>query len=240
MNEGDVIGMKMPDGAFSIKKILKIDVHPVMGATFHCKDYELVTQLRSREDVARLRVVCQHAPINGASIEKEFKVLFNEPVRKEELGGFFLYLKEMDFPRYTKESGIDVNAMLDEANMHYRQGCALAEARKFREAIDAYSEAIEIFPLLFEAIDNRGLAHMDLGEWDQAIADFKYSLSKNPDGQCAFFSLGECYLKKGEVDEAAKIFAEGNKRWPKNKMFGQFLKAINKAKCPGKPWWKIW
>lgn len=240
MNTGDVVAIPMADNTIHILKILRIDSDPRMGETFHCTSYEPVAALPAQADMGRLKIGCWHAPISGESIRKQGKVLFNVPVAREDLKGYFVYLKETDIRRWSEETGVDLDQLFDEAKQHYVEGCGLADREQFREAIEAYTEAIELFPLFMEAIDNRGLAYMDLHEWDNAMVDFRESMAKFPDSPVAMFSYGECLLRKDKLEEAEKLFSEGKKRWPEDPHFTAMMKALGKHKRAQKPWWKFW
>jgi len=113
------------------------------------------------------------------------------------------------------------------ARERYREANDLADRGEFRAAIEAYGQAIAAFPTFHEAIDNRGLTWMDLGEWDLAIADFDASLLIHPEGFTAFFSRGEAFLRSGRLDEAEAIFTEGLTRFPDDRdLFEQHLAII--------------
>jgi len=240
MQPGDVVVLPPQDGAYGVAKLLRIDPDPGGGETFHCVFYQPVWNVPVPEAVDGLNVLAWHAPIDGAAIRRDGRVLCNLPVTQEELFGFYEYLKQTHFERYAQETGQDLDTLLEAAKARYSEGCRLADERKFEEAVAEYSGAVEIFPQFTEAVDNRGLAHMDLGDLDSAVADFQHSLTIDSDNPTAFFSLGECYMKQGSLGEAEQIFYEGARRWPDQKHFSQFLTKARKRKGGKKPWWRFW
>ena len=75
--------------------------------------------------------------------------------------------------------------------------------------------AVDLFPLFYEAIDNRAFTYMELGKVAEALQDFETSLEVNPDGEAAFFSRGECLMKLGQLLAAEAVFQEGQTKFLK-------------------------
>lgn len=119
------------------------------------------------------------------------------------------------------------NYYISIANNYYQSGFKLTDEKKQYEAIDAYSKAIDLFPKFFETIDNRAFCKMDLGLWSDAIEDFKLSVSQNPNDLLAEFSIGECYFKLGELQNAKQQFEIANKIDPNHQASRQFLNKLN-------------
>ncbi|MFZ6743998.1 tetratricopeptide repeat protein [Undibacterium sp. JH2W] len=148
----------------------------------------------------------------------------NSQATEEELIGFVEYLKHTDFPRYASFTKQDISTIIRQANEHYQLAHAMGEQGKRIDAIREYGKAVDLFPLFFEAVDNRAFTYMELGLFEQALRDFEVSLYLNPDGMSAFFSKGECLLGLGKLTAAEDIFSEGIKRFPEHAAsFQQFL-----------------
>jgi tetratricopeptide (TPR) repeat protein len=222
MQIGDVVLFSKGNTRFKIAKILRID-HGERSSTFHMLHYEPTTFRPSIDDLSSLSVKIQHAPIDGAHVMRDASVIGNVPVTSEDLSGYLEYLKRTNFAKYTQEMGLDLSAVIAEAQRHYKEAYALGEKGQREEAIASYSKAIDLFPLFYEAIDNRAFTYMELGQCARAIFDFQKSLQVNPDGKVAFFSLGECMLRLRLLDKAEAIFSEGAQKWPDEPHFRQFL-----------------
>ncbi len=163
----------------------------------------------------------------AASVRRGWELIGNRQPTEEDLIGFAEYLRLTDFPRYLEVTGKDSKEIVREANAHYLRGNELCEQGRKQEGIAEYDAAVELFPLFFEAIDNRAFTHMELGNFREALNDFEQSLRVNPDGPAAFFSKGECLMRLGELAAAEAIFAEGVERFPEKKaLFQDFLKRV--------------
>lgn len=217
MEPGDIIVPRNGDDGWRAVKILAIDTWPGGEETFHCLSYERTPERPALETVAALEVALYHAPIDGHGFRKDWEILCSPGVAEADLVGFHEYLKLTDFPRYASVTGIDVDALVQQALSHYRTACALGDQEQRLEAIAEYDLAIELFPPFFEAIDNRAFTLMELGRIEEALAGFEASLRVNPDGHAAFFSRGECLLKLGRFDEAETAFRAGALRFPEHR-----------------------
>jgi len=224
MKPGDIITQKNEKGEWSVVKILEMDKWPDGSYAAHCLTYKSVSNKPAKTSINNLSVLIYHAPIDAKSFENGWEFLDNQPVAKEELVGFVEYLKLTDFPRYIKYTGQDPKEIVGKANKHYQRAYALGTDGKRKEAIEEYSKAIELFPLFYEAIDNRAFTYMELGDYQSALNDFEASLRVEPNGMAAFFSKGECLMKLGKLKEAEAVFKEGIVRFPEQKeMFNKFL-----------------
>jgi tetratricopeptide (TPR) repeat protein len=254
LQPGDIVAIKHSNNTYGIIKILRIDRSTAGDVTqhnYHCLMYEPVSALPGPEDVAFFSVLAWHAPIAGKSIEQDGKVISNVPVTNQELVGYIEYLKQTNWPQYVTETGFDADVELPQAQQHYEHGCKLADAGQFQEAIDAYSQALDIFPFFIEALDNRGFAKMDLGRFTEAINDFRLALDHDENNPVALFSMGECHFKLGDYGAAEAIFEECVKRWPDQEHHHKFLSIArdlgrgareqpSETRPEKRPWWKRW
>lgn len=223
MKEGDVLVGQKTDKSWSVVKILAIDEWPDSSQVFHCMVYEPSPERPIAEAIESLKVVIWHAPVD-AQAYVGWEILCSEPVRDCELEGLHEYLKLTDFSRYATATGQDVRTLMSQANELYRRACALGETGDRHGAIDLYTSAIDIFPLFYEAIDNRAFIHMELGDYAAALQGFEESLRVNPNGNAAFFSRGECLMKLGLLDEAVATFEEGLTRFSEHRdLYVRFL-----------------
>ena len=226
MEIGDIIAVSLSDGRYMAYKILREDA---ATDTVHCLAFQPFAKLPEKEDLPDQRVLSWHLPKARTELDIKGLLIDHMPVKLNELVGYYEYLKQMDWPLYASETGIDVKAEVAKARRHYQKGCALADEGQYEAALKAFSAALDCFPLLYEAFDNRGLTHMDLGRFREAISDFDSSLNQNSDSILALFSKGECYLKLGDYPAAAAIFLECVEKWPNEEAPRRYLKLALEA-----------
>lgn len=213
MKAGDVITVQRENGEWACTRILVVDTWEDGTETFHCLCYKPTAEKPTEASVDSLDVAVFHAPIAGESFKATWQVLCSRPVTEAHLVGFVEYLRMTNFPRYIEFTKQDIDAIVARAHAHYKKAYALGEEGKKLESIKEYANAIDEFPMFYEAIDNLAFTYMELGNYSAALAEFKNSLRVNPDGNAAFFSRGECLLKLGRFDEAEKVFLEGAHRF---------------------------
>ena len=230
---GDLIIQQDKNGWAAIK-ILALDPWPDGSSAAHCLTYRLATKKPTVESLKQATVLVWHAPIDAGSFNEGWERIGNQAPSKDELVGFIEYLKLTDFPRYVSFTGQDSNEIVRKANEHYKRAYHLGDQGKRTEAVAEYSEAIELFPLFYEAIDNRAFTYMELGKIREALSDFEQSLRVNPNGMAAFFSKGECLMKLGDLKAAEVIFQEGQSRFPEQRAtFAKFLERVRALQKKG-------
>ena len=106
---------------------------------------------------------------------------------------------------------------------HLKRAGELRKKGKFKEALELYTKAVELDALSWEALENRGLTYMDIGNYQAAIEDFDQALKIQPESPAALFSKGECFMYLGEMDKAEKVFSQCVERWPAETLFQKFL-----------------
>ncbi|MGH9928935.1 MAG: tetratricopeptide repeat protein [Pyrinomonadaceae bacterium] len=85
---------------------------------------------------------------------------------------------------------------------NYNLGNAYADLGEYKEAIDAYKQAIELNPELSEPHNNLGLAYAASGQPAEAVAELKAAVQLKPDFAAAHFNLGVAYLQSDQKHEA--------------------------------------
>ena len=102
------------------------------------------------------------------------------------------------------------------------KGNALVKEKKYKEALDCYSKAIEIDPNDPILYSNRSLMHINLSEFDQALVDADKAISIKPD-------YAKAYLRKGKALEGQQKFKEALETYKlgleKDKTNAQLLEA---------------
>ena len=90
---------------------------------------------------------------------------------------------------------------------HLRQGNLFARAGKFPAAIEAYTLALELEPGYTEAYRKRAIAHMNLTEYRQAIADLDRVLRHDPGQAGAYYDRAISYHFLGAPERACRDMA---------------------------------
>lgn len=228
---GDVITQQDRSGSWHVIKILQVDSSPDGSLTAHCLSYNSSESKPTTASLATLGVRVWHAPIAASSFGNGWERIAGQAVSKDELVGFVEYLKLTDFPRYVAFTGQDSDQIVRKAIEHYKRAYHLGDRGQKAEAIAEYSQAVDLFPHFFEALDNRAFTLMELGKYKEALVDFEQSLRVNPSGVAAFFSKGECLLRLGQPAQAEAIFKEGVTRFPDNRAnFEKYLQLARAAR----------
>ncbi|HVS11331.1 MAG TPA: tetratricopeptide repeat protein [Planctomycetota bacterium] len=92
--------------------------------------------------------------------------------------------------------------MASKRNEHYMRGLQLYGENRHREAIEEYRKALELSPDWTEALHGISLAHMHLGELDDAIRVGQRIVELDPDDAFAHTSLSMFFQRKGMIPEA--------------------------------------
>lgn len=171
-------------------------------------------------NIKDLEILAKHLPIDNP---KNYKIIANVDVLPEELEGFYEFLKLTDFARYLEESGKTIEEVVNSANSFFLKADNAYKAENFREAIENYTLALQVYPLFFESIDRRAFAKMALGEYLDAIKDFEFSLMINPNSVIAEFAIGECFFKLGDFQKAVEQFEHTLKLFPEDDLTVEWL-----------------
>ena len=179
--------------------------------------YKPLDKLPNITDINNFEIFVYHSPFDKKAFA-EAKLLGNKSINSDDLLGYHEYLRQTQEP----------NFYIPIANNYYKSGLRLTDEKKHIEAIDSYSKAIDLYPQFFEAIDNRAFCKMDLGLLTDAIQDFKLSLEGNPSSLLAEFSIGECYFKMNDYENAKRHFETAYQIDPNHQAPRQFLDKIHK------------
>ncbi|MGC8933346.1 MAG: tetratricopeptide repeat protein [Candidatus Methanodesulfokora sp.] len=74
----------------------------------------------------------------------------------------------------------------ESAEVYYNRGVTFINYRKYEDAVEALSKAIELEPDLARAYYNRGIAFLNLNKFDEALRDFDKAWSMRE----KLFSMG--------------------------------------------------
>ena len=209
---GDIFYVQA-DGKYLLYKLLAVDVD---SECYHVLTFSPLDSVPTSADIDNLLIFAHHSPFDKKAFLDAI-LLANKPVRVDDLVSYHEYLRQTQSPDYC--------AFI--ANNYYLAGLQLTDKRKHYEAIDSYSKSIDLLPHFFEAIDNRAFCKMDLGLWAEAIEDFKLSLQQNPNSVLAEFSIGECYFKMGDFQNAKRQFEIAHNIDPSDQSPRLFLEKVN-------------
>lgn len=96
---------------------------------------------------------------------------------------------------------------------------------KLSEARELIRRAIELKPNEPAIIDSLGWLHYRLGDLDASLKQLRRAYEKQPEADIAAH-LGEVLWAKGERDEARRIWEEGRRKDPKNKVLLETIKRL--------------
>jgi tetratricopeptide (TPR) repeat protein len=93
-----------------------------------------------------------------------------------------------------------------QANTLFEQGNQSMVNHQYKEAINAYTEAIYQNPGFGRAYLRRGAAYMDSGEYREAIQDFNQAILINPHLTFAYLGKGQAYENLGRKQSAIQSY----------------------------------
>ena len=88
----------------------------------------------------------------------------------------------------------------------YNYGLILKSLKRPAEALERFTQALQINPAIAETWNNRGTVFNDLKRYDDAIKDFDRALTLNPAYAEAFFNKGKSLTLLKRYDEAFSTF----------------------------------
>ena len=158
--------------------------------------------------------------LNFAIPVKYVKNLFEESKKPKKYGTFTpLEKKEAPAPEAPAPAPEPLNELEkakaeakknpNSAEAHYNLGLAYSNSDMYKDAIEAYKQAIRINPDYADAHNNLGIAYgRDLGMYKEAIDAFKQAIRIKPDYAEAHNNLGVTYGKLGMYKEEIEEFKQ--------------------------------
>jgi tetratricopeptide (TPR) repeat protein len=107
-----------------------------------------------------------------------------------------------------------VTAQPDEAMRAYADGEGWIHQDEPEKAVEAYNQAIAADPAYTNAYVSRAYAHEDLGQYDQAIADFEKVRAAGYRSSDVLADLSWLYYLKGQFPEAISLAQAGIEQYP--------------------------
>ena len=146
------------------------------------------------------------------------------------LGQLLLDLGRVDPAIAELKESIDLDP--NRGDTYFHLGTALAEARRWEEAVAAYRKAIvqPTLTVLDLAYQNLGLALFHLGRYREAEEALRFALSLDPQLQAAYYNLGLVLTAQKRPEEAKALFRRARQIAPESP-FGQA--AVERLKALG-------
>lgn len=213
---GDIFYIKT-DNKYFVYKLLRKDE---LTGIHHVVVYKPFEYSPDQIDFQQLELYAAHIPIDTP---KEYTIIGHANVTEAELQGFYDYLKLTDFARYLEETGKTIEEVVNASNAYFQEANDAYNSENYRKAIEKYTQALEVFPLYFEAVDRRAFTKMALGEYLDAVKDFEFSLMINPNSVLAEFAIGECYYNLGDFEKAVEQFEHTAKLYPEDDLTMEWL-----------------
>lgn len=106
------------------------------------------------------------------------------------------------------------------------KGNAFVKEKKYREALDCYSEAIKLDPSDPILYSNRSAMHSNLNEFESAVKDADKAIQLKPDYARAFQRKGTALKGLQKLDEALAAFKQGLEKDPNNQQLKDSIAEI--------------
>jgi tetratricopeptide (TPR) repeat protein len=100
------------------------------------------------------------------------------------------------------------------AGAHFIYASALANTKRYDEAIPEYQKAIQIEPKGLLSYMQMAGVYQQQGKMDDAIATYQKALAAVPDNAAVQGALGNAYLSKGDLKTAQQAFEKANSLAP--------------------------
>ncbi|KAI3734292.1 hypothetical protein L6452_13757 [Arctium lappa] len=121
------------------------------------------------------------------------------------------------------------NSDVSEAEQIKLQANEAFKAHKYSQAIDLYTQAIELNSENAVYLANRALAHTKLEEYGSAIQDASKAVEIDPKYSKGYYRRGAAYLAMGKFKEALKDFQQVKRICPNDPDASKKLKECEKA-----------
>ena len=138
-------------------------------------------------------------------------------------GAFLIALERGDFHTANKlraqifdNSNEESLAILGPKRLHFWRGYYALRTGRASEAIDEFREALRDPPLIWNVDgveDCLANAYLELGQLDEAIAEYERILRLNPNYPLAHYHLGQAYERKAQADQARAAYQRFLQVW---------------------------
>ena len=143
-----------------------------------------------------------------------------EPRYRDSLGLLLLDLGQIDQAIAELRKALELDPR--SADGHFHLGVALAENRRWEDAVKSYHTAIALPTLTVPELahNSLGMALYNLKRYREAEAALRYAIGLDPEFQAAYYHLGLVLVGEDRKAEAKAVFREARKLGP-DSPFGQ-------------------
>lgn len=127
-----------------------------------------------------------------------------------------IYKKENQFDLVIQDVSryMELDRENDDLSNYYNCGGLLVECEAYDKAVIAFNKFLEKYPdplvvediYLTEALNWRGIAHCELGDYEQALADHNLAIKIAPDKPFGYCNLGDDYYAMGQYEKAIEYY----------------------------------
>ncbi len=103
-----------------------------------------------------------------------------------------------------------------EAEMFHREGMSYLGQGKIREALENFNKATTFDYDYFPAWNNKGIAHLELKEYQQALNCFEHVIRINALDRMVWYNKGYALMMLGKDEEAVSAFGNFLHSYSKN------------------------
>ena len=93
---------------------------------------------------------------------------------------------------------------------------------EYDKALSLYTQAINMAPSFYESYLGRGIVNRNIGNYSEAINDFKKYMEYKKD-ESVYTGLADVYVVTGNYEEAKKILEVARNRYPNSKVIKDML-----------------
>ena len=127
-----------------------------------------------------------------------------------------IYKKENQFDLVIQDVSryMELDRENDDLSNYYNCGGLLVECEAYDKAVIAFNKFLEKYPdplgvgdiYLTEVLNWRGIAHCELGDYEQALADHNLAIKIAPDKPFGYCNLGDDYYAMGQYEKAIEYY----------------------------------
>merc|ERR1711953_1427148 len=224
--------------------------HPIFESDFDCLTESLIVMSNNRKLLIASVLKYLKQEIDGKMITPDqeeslnvasqcLAMAFNTtPDDAEGLPCLLELLTEAAPDQMTKREATDEEREI--ANKLKSEGNQLMKDKKFKEAIERYSEAINVQESAFFYC-NRAAAYTSIENYEEALQDCKKAISFEPDYSKAYSRMGLIYSKINLYAESENCYEKALKLEPDNESYKKNLEIVKEklkeapAAMPGMP-----